>query len=362
MNEILYKKNFEEVVERLTSLYDQKAEDRIFVVFNPPSKSLEEFSKQYANEYVIYPDPHARIGFWDRYLQEKIEIEDDSIPSAYLSEFDQGLYGALLGGKIKFLADPGSGWISSMIKPLYDEISEFVPKFLKMDPDWYSTYITQLKTYSEHSENKFGVSHFILIDSLNFVFELVGGTNTYLSSMEYPEKVKEAIDFAYELNVTVHNDFFSIVPSFRGGTFSNFAQWLPGNIISESIDPFHLASVDYFEEWGREPVERIISQYDGAVLHIHSNGRHLMKAISHIRNLKAIYLLDEKGAPPAFDLIDDLKRDTGKIPLAVHTTHDKFMLKLNKHKLSGNVLYIVDTDRDSNEINNIMKKVKQYRT
>jgi len=176
MNEIRYKKNFEEVVERLTSLYDQKAEDRIFVVFNPPSKSLKEFAKQYANEFVTYPDPHARIEFWDRYLQEKIEIEDDSIPSAYLSEFDQGLYGALFGGKIKFLADPGTGWISSMIKPLYDEISEFNPKFLKRDPDWYSTYITQLKTYSEHSENKFGVSHFILIDSLNFVFELVGGT------------------------------------------------------------------------------------------------------------------------------------------------------------------------------------------
>ena len=362
MKEIIYKRNFEEAVERLSALYNQQAEDRIFAVFNPPSKSLKEFAKQYKNEYVTYPDPNERIRFWDCYLQEKKEIEDDSIPSLYISEFDQGLYGGLIGGEMKFLADPESGWISSMIKPLFDDITSFEPTNCDIDSSLYNDYLTRLKLYAGHSDNKYGISHFILIDSLNFVFELVGGTKTYLSIIEYPEKVKEAVEFAYDLNVKVHDDFFSLIPSFRGGTFSNFAQWLPGQIISESIDPFHLTPVDYFEEWGRGPVEKIISRYDGGVLHIHSNGRHLLKASSSIRNLKAIYLQDERGAPLAFDVLIELKKETGKIPLAVHTTHNHFMDKFNKHELPGNVLYIIDTDRDMKEINSVMKKVKEYQT
>lgn len=333
----------------------------IFVVFNPPSNSIKRFAKHYANEYVTYPDPFERIKFWRRYLIEKIEIEDDSIPSAYLSEFDQGLYGAIIGGKINFLADPDSGWISSMIKPFFNEITEFTSIPLSADTEWYSRYLTQLKIYIEHSENKFGISHFILIDSLNFVFELVGATKTYLSLFEYPEKVKEAIDFAYELNVKIHNDFFSLIPTYKGGTFSNFAHWLPGRVISESLDPFHLTSVDYFEEWGREPVEKIISQYDGSVIHIHSNGRHLLNAVSSIKNLKAIYLVDERGAPPAFEVLDDLKKETIKIPIILNTTDNKFIDKLNKHQLAGGVLYIVETEKDAKEINYIMKKVKKYR-
>ena len=361
MKKILYKKNFEEVIERLTSFYNQQAEDRIFVSFNPPSKSLKEFAKKYANEYVSYPDPHERLEFWSQYLHEKIELEDDSIPSVYLSQFDQGLYGALIGGKMQYLADPNTGLISSMIKPLYNEITEFEPTRLEFDSQLYGRYLTELKLYADHSENKFGIGHFILIDSLNFVFELVGGTKTYLSIFDYPEKVKEAIDFAHELNVKVFDDFFSLIPSYRGGTFSYTHQWLPGRVLFESIDPFHLASVDYFEEWGREPVERILSRYDGGALHIHSNGRHLLRASSSIKGLKGFHLLDERGAPPAFDVLDDLKKETGKIPVLVNTTDDKFIDKLNKHQLPGNVLYLVDTEKDTKEINEIMKKVKQYK-
>ena len=53
-----------------------------------------------------------------------------------------------------------------------------------------------------------------------------------------------------------------------GGTLSNFAQWIPGRIVSESVDPFHMTSVAYFETWGREPAERILSRFDGGVVRV----------------------------------------------------------------------------------------------
>ena len=137
MKEILYKRNIEEAVERLSSLYNREAEDRIFAVFNPPSRSLKEFAGKYKNEYVTWPDPAERVEFWSRYLHEKSKIEDDSVPSLYLSEFDQGLYGGLIGGEMRFLADPDTGWISSMIKPLYENITQFEPAQCVIDSSLY---------------------------------------------------------------------------------------------------------------------------------------------------------------------------------------------------------------------------------
>ena len=42
--------------------------------------------------------------------------------------------------------------------------------------------------FREASRGKFGISHFILIDGLNFVFELLGATQTYLEMVDSPGK------------------------------------------------------------------------------------------------------------------------------------------------------------------------------
>lgn len=207
----------------------------------------------------------------------------------------------------------------------------------------------------------FNPGHFILIDSLNFIFELVGATKTYLSLYECPEKVQEVIDFAFQLNVEVQKAFFENTPTYNKGTFSNFAQWMPGRIVSESVDPFHMTSVDDYEQWGKENVERIFSQFDGGVLHLHSNGRHLLKAVSQLRDLKAIYLLDEKDNPLAFEVLPTLKEQSGDVPLLVGVDSCKFEDHLKRNTLPGGVLYVVKFDGNVDEVNRLMEKVRKYR-
>lgn len=360
MDKITYKKNPEGVLERLKLFYERKSQDRIFADFHMSGKTMDEFRASNKHEYTTYPDPHERVRFWDSLLKEKINVEDDSIPSAYLSEFDQGLYGALIGGEIQFLSDPDIGWISSMVKPMYKELTDFQPQPIDKNHPWFQKYLRQLKIFSEVADSKFGVSHFILIDSLNFIFELVGATKTYLSLFECPEKVKDVIDFAFQLNVEVQKAFFEHTPSYKGGTFSNMVKWIPGKVISESVDPFHMTSVDDFEEWGRENVEKMYGAFDGGVLHIHSNGRHLLKAVSTLKGLKAIYLLDETGNPPAFDVLSELQAQTGDVPLVVRVDGHVFETHLKKNTLPGGVLYVVDTDKDVNEVNRMMEKVRNY--
>ena len=74
-----------------------------------------------------------------------------------------------------------------MVPPLLTDWSEF--DRLRFDPShpWWQRYLRQLEVFVEASRGKWGISHFILIDALNFVFELVGATQTYLSLDEHPE-------------------------------------------------------------------------------------------------------------------------------------------------------------------------------
>ncbi|MGW8256364.1 MAG: hypothetical protein ACWGMZ_02645, partial [Thermoguttaceae bacterium] len=185
-------------------------------------------------------------------------------------------------------------------------------------------------------------------------------TRTYLSLDECPELVQRAIDFGFDLNIRVQEEFFRSVPALEGGTFSNFGQWLPGRIVSESIDPFHMTSVAYFERWGREPAERIMSHFDGGVIHIHGNGRHLLEAAASLRGLKAVLALDDRGYPPAFDIVDQLRARLGDVPLSLFAPYQSFADRLGRHDLPGGVLYQVQNVPGVAEANSLMEKVRQY--
>ncbi len=361
MPSLEYKTNCSEVLERLRAFYDRRSGDRILATMEVPSRAIEEFQASYPASQCNYPDPLERVEFWDCYLQERMLLEDDSMPNAYLSEFDQGLYGGMLGGEVRFMAHPDNGWISSMVPPLLRDWSGFENlRFDEANP-WWQRYLKQLEIFAASSRGKWGVSHFILIDALNFVFELVGATATYLAVEEEPGMVRRAIDLAFDLNVRAQRAFFDAVGLFEGGTFSNFAQWMPGRIVSESLDPFHMTSAAYFEKWGREPAERILGTFDGGVIHIHGNGRHLLSAATSIKGLKAILLLDDTGFPAAFDVIAELKNRLRDTPAAVNADYERFVERLGSRQLPGGVLYKVRGAPDVNAANRLMERVRAYR-
>jgi hypothetical protein len=325
-----------------------------------PTCALRDFAARYPPGYTGRPDLVQRVAFWDELLAERAAVCDDSIPSAYLSEMDQGLYGGIVGGKAQFMAHPENGWISSMVPPILEDLGGLEKLVIDHQSEWHRFYLQELNMFREASQGKFGISHFILIDGLNFVFELVGATQTYLALLDSPQKVHEAVEFAYRLNVDVQQTFFQHAPMLADGTCSNMVEWIPGRIVSESVDPFHMTSVDYFERWGREPVERILAAFDGGVLHIHGNGRHLLEAVSTLRGLKAVYLADDLHFPPAFAVLDELRPRLGNMPLVVKVGFADFVADLDAHRLQGGILYKVQRVPDVDTANRTMDRVREY--
>ena len=360
-----YKPDGYAVLERLRRLYVGRDQSLVLAAMEIPSPALEHMGQLHPTGFCEYPDPWERAGYWDARFLEKLPVRDDSIPSAYLSEMDQGLYGGLVGGQVRFLSDPESGWISSMVEPILKDWAEFdrLPTFDPLDQGnpWLQRYLKQLEVFLEVGRGKWAISHFILIDGLNFAYELRGATESYLAIIERPDTVRRVIDYAYDLNVKVQSIFFERIPLLEGGTCSNFAQWIPGRIVSESLDPFHMTSLDYFESWGREPAERIMAHFDGGVIHIHGNGRHLLSAASTLKGLKAILLGDDRGYPPAFEILPQIKRQTGDVPLIVFNVgFEDFQTALQKGRLLGGVFYHVQNVPDVDSANRCMDAVRAY--
>ncbi|MCX6621957.1 MAG: hypothetical protein NTY38_12960, partial [Acidobacteria bacterium] len=176
-----------------------------------------------------------------------------------------------------------------------------------------------------------------------------------------PGLVRQAIDFAYRLNVRVQRMFFEQIPLVEGGTCSNMAGWLPGRVVSESVDPYHMTSVDYFERWGREPVQRIFDTFDGGVLHLHGNGRHLLRAVATLGGLKGVLLANDRGYAPAITVVGRLKPQAGDVPLVVDTTFGEFVEAFDQNRLAGGCLYKIHHVPDADTANRWMDRIRDYR-
>ncbi|MHB1355568.1 MAG: hypothetical protein ACYCZF_06295 [Anaerolineae bacterium] len=362
MSSLAYKANCDAVIERLRAFAERRTPDRIYATFGVPytSQTLASFRSLYSEGECVYPDPGERIAFWDSLLAERPQVEDDSLPMAYLTEMDQGLYGGVLGGDVRFVCNTQTGWISSMVPRLLCDWSEF--EHLHFDPNhiWFQHYLKQLQVFQQGAEKKFGIASLVCCDGVNFIFELLGATEAYMSLIDKPEMAQRALELAYQVAGAIQDAFFTQIPLFQGGTFSLNFGWLPGRVVMESVDPFHMTSVAYFEAWGREPLERMLSRFDGGELHLHGNGRHLLEAVSTVKGMKAIILGEDAGYPPAFTILRALRARAGDMPLGVDVGYDDFSTGLREHSLPGGVLYHVYGAPSVSEANRTMDQVRNY--
>lgn len=362
MGTLAYKANAEQVAGRLADLYARRAGDRIFAAMAlPPGPVMAEFRATQMEGACGYPDPAGRIRFWDQVLAERPAVEDDSLPVCYLSEMDQGLYGGVLDGDVRFDCNPATGWISSMVPRLLADWSGLGRLRFDRAHPWFRRYRDQLRIYQEAACGRFGICPFVMINGMNFVFELVGATDAYLAMREEPELVARAMELGFEINAAIMDAFFERVPLWRGGTFHYGCHWLPGRAVMESVDPFHMTSVDDFEAWGRGPLERIFARYDGGQIHLHGNGRHLMEAAITVKGLTAIILGEDRGYARCSTILDELRRRAGDVPLTVGLPFPEFERLLAAHRLPGGIFYQVEDAPGADAVNRCMDKVRAYR-
>jgi len=352
-----------DTMKRLETLYSRKGVDQAFAIMWQPNPVIGAYAARYPEGETEYPDPEGRALFWKRvYEAYPAELEDDSMPSSYLIEFDQGLMPGLLGADVHMMRNPNNAWISSMTFPLGSHICDLPALVLDRDNIWFRRYVRQMELYRDIGAGVYGVSHLTSLSGLNAMMEFLGASNAYYALADEPESSLKFIYESVEFGRLLQDEFFSRVALTNGGTFGYSAQWSPGRIIAESVDAFHMTSVGMFRQFGRDPLAKMISYYDGAMMHIHSNGLHLLEDVCAISGVICIQLGDDVNAGfRIYERMDELDARRGDVPLIISIPLDVFARRLERRELHGNVLYMVSDAPDVAESNRIMEKVRAYR-
>ena len=124
-------------LERLRELYEKHPQDKIYARMEVHTEALQCFADRYGHGPTSCPELEERVAFWNALLAERMAIRDDSVPAAYLSELDQGVYGGIVGGKVRFMAHPENGWISSMVPPICHDWGDFEKLAIDPQGQWF---------------------------------------------------------------------------------------------------------------------------------------------------------------------------------------------------------------------------------
>jgi hypothetical protein len=274
---------------------------------------------------------------------------------------DQGVYGGVLGGEVRWLCNTDTGWISSMTPRLLEDPGRIPELRFDREQPFFRRYLRQVEAFERRARGQFGVCSLVVCSALHFLYELVGATEAYRLCLEEPALAQQGIDLGYTVCTAIQDAFFERIPLINGGTVSLNFGWIPGRVVMESVDAFHMARVPFFEEWGRPNLERILAHYDGGEIHLHGNGRHLVEAVSTVKGLKAVIISDDKGFPNGFEVLPELRRRAGDMPLGSLTSYNAFREALDRHTLPGGVLYHVGGVPSVDDANRLMDWVREYR-
>jgi len=360
---LVNKKNHPDVMKRLDTLYSRKGLDRVFAIMGQPNPVINDYSKRFAEGETEYPDPEWRALFWrDVCLSYAADLEDDSLPVAYLIEFDQGLMAGMFNADVRMMRNPKNGWISSMSFPFVKTADDLPRMVVDRDNIWFKRYLKQMRLYKDICTGVYGISHLTSLTGLNALMEFMGATGAYYALIDEPDKAVKFFDDTVQFNKQIYDEFFNCIGLTNSGTFGYAAQWVPGKIIADSVDAFHMTSADMFRQFGKKPLADLIDYYDGVMMHIHSNGLHLLEDVCSIKNVKCIQLGDDAKAGFAmYERMDELDIRRGDVPLIISIPAEVFVNRLETKKLHGNVLYLVSNAPDVYESNKIMEKVRAYR-
>lgn len=357
-----YKRNYAQAVERLRIFWARELNDGILAKMNVPNPELKRYlSSDRRIGEVGYPPVEDRIRFWDAHLQVQRDVEDDAVPVAYMTQFDEGLYGAVLGGHIQFLRDPDTGWISSMCPPFLRNLHEIETLSYSEKHPWIQEMQRVYRRMAEYAHERFGMSKVITIDGLNFVVEARGAAQAYLDLQGHPDRVRRLMDFALDYNTWLGDLQDAILDEYYDSAFSYFLGWVPNRALPISVDAYHMCQPSVYREIGEEYIEQLVAHFGGGVLHLHANGRQLLPYVKRMKGLLGCMMGNDRGFEPAYALIGTFRQEAGELPLIVNAPWEWFQTELDRRGLPTGVFYLVDDVPSVEVANRTMEKVRRYR-
>ncbi|MCL5772125.1 MAG: hypothetical protein M1479_07615 [Actinobacteria bacterium] len=302
------------------------------------------------------------------YNQEILD-DDLKIPIAYPElDFGNGMMGAIFGGKV--IATSSQRRTYTFNEPVIKEWSQINNLIFDPNNKWVKKITDCLKFFvDKDKENNYLIRLFIIEEGANFVVSMRGTTQAFYDLADNPPELREL----YSLGYKVGSEFFEmkreIVKKHNENILDNkeFADLAPIHSVPLlDMDAYALCSPKIFETIGFEYKQKILNHFKGGLFYIHALGSHIVPIAAYLDDLTEIFLHDDPKCTKYFDRRVEMRRQTFNIPLEMFCNYKEFIKALEEKTLPGGVKYIMLVEDPENfsvaYLNDLMKKVKKYRT
>ncbi len=348
---IYYKPNINKSIERFKKLWSREALDRILVKIDIQDPKFPTV----INAMAKVPNYGKIVDEWEKGFELNKDIDDDNLPVVY-GELGGYIIGGFLGADVRW--GTGGAYSEKLINNMKD-----YKKYLNFDENnkYYKMQISYTKYLAKGSEGKFGFTEMITIDGLNFLDCLRGG-DAYTDVYDYPKEIVDIMSFGSDLNIKLVKTQREFVKKYKDGRFNFYGIWTPGETIFISVDAYGHCSPEIFEKFGRKYVQRMIDEFNGGWLHLHTDAIRLLPNYVTLDNLIAIGFEDWIEPPRGIKHIDEIIEITGDIPLMINIRRDELLEMIDSKILPGNVLYWVSGIRSVDEANKVAEIAYNYRS
>lgn len=302
MMEMKYKPNIKEVIERYKAFWDKDKLDRIPIRIRFPVGSLQshesylegknekERTEEKWEDIVL--DPERYFQYWDEQLKQRIELLDDSIPTAP-TDLGPALMGGIMGAEIKF--ENGTSWSEHPLKN-WDDMDKysFTP-----DNKWVKLIKNMTKYFLKNSQGKFAVGLANLMGPADILTCLRGPNSVCLDLYEHPQELRRLSEKCVEAYIKTINIQFDLIPRYYDGTCEGYMIWTPGRSNWLTCDISSILSPELYRNFFMEYDQQIVDELDNCWMHVHSGGAYMIEEFVKLKGLRGIQIVNDAPAGPS---------------------------------------------------------------
>lgn len=290
--------NYEDVLKRHRAFSSDEVESGLLLSIYSidelmsKTKPIEEWDLP--KEHIQYTD--SRIDALLDYVMKRQSVKDDFLPSI-APWFGIAEHSAFVGGKVTYGGDtsyhhhPLTDW-SLMDDLTYDE-----------DNENFAMLMSSLRHVKKRSETEGFIPRLRGVMAPMDMANAIRGNDLFMDLYDNAANVKKLCEFCLEAGKWTMKHQKEIVGQINGGTMTGFGIWVPGDSVGQvSEDASSLCSVDSYREFGRPYTERLLENYDGALVHIHTIGRHVLPEVAAMDKVKYIELSYDPAQPKPIDV------------------------------------------------------------
>lgn len=184
---------------------------------------------------------------------------------------------------------------------------------------WLDLLVGYTRALVENANGRYYVTLPLMRGTIDLVAALLGYNKMAVSIIDQPRELRRLTERCVEAFLEVAKALYAVIPQVAGGRVTPFNVWAPGSAIKTQCDASAAVSARTYEEFFFPYEEKICSQYDYSMVHLHSGFLHTVDTFLKTEYPTAVQVSLDTGSTPftPHDLIPVFNKVLERKPLFI---------------------------------------------